>query len=285
MDSIPFEVHYVNDFSPEFDPPSGNYNATISEAAAIGSSVAMVTATDQDSGSQGDVSFSIVAGNFGNKFQLNATTGLITTIAALDRETTASFTLTVRASDRAVLDKVRYSEGAVEVTISDVNDNAPSFNSPSIVDTVGEDSSIGDVIRKLKASDPDEGTNAVVQYSILSGNDVGLFSLDSTTGEVKVNHSYDLDRELRPELSHSLVILAEDMGTPSFNSTVVLNITITEVNEFAPQLLHESAINFSFVENGPVGDGVFVMQVNATDQDYGDQGRVSFVIASGKPHL
>lgn len=265
-----------------FDPQNGLYNATISEDASIGLSVTMVTATDQDSGSQGDVSYSIVAGNTGNKFAIDTTLGNISTIGELDRETTAVFTLTVRASDGAVPEKVRYADGTVEVVISDVNDNAPSFNTSSIVTTAPENASIGDVIITLQAYDPDEGLNSEVRYSIKSGNDVGLFTLNSTTGELQVNASYDLDQEPRPNFNHYLVIFVEDLGTPErLNSSVQLNISITAVNEFTPQLLHASSFNFSFAENAAVGDGVTVVRVNATDQDYGDQGRVSYVIHSG----
>lgn len=224
-----------------------------------------------------------MAGNTGNKFVIDAILGNISTITELDRETTAVFTLTVRASDGAVPEKVRYTDGTVEVVISDVNDNAPSFNTSSVVATVSEDAGIGDVIITVQASDLDEGLNSELRYSVTGGNDDGLFTVDNTTGEVKVNASLDLEQEPRPDFNHSLVIFVEDLGTPdSLNSSVVLNITITAVNEFTPQLLHDSSFNFSIAENQAVGDGVMVVQVNATDQDYGDQGMVSYVIHSGR---
>ena len=280
--SQPFEVKYVNDYSPAFDPLQGLYNATISEDALIGSFVATVTATDQDSGSQGDVYYSLVAGNTGNKFAVDSVSGSVTTIGELDRETTAVFTLTIRASDGAVPDKVRYTDGAVKVTISDINDNAPSFNTPSIAIIFSEATNVSDVIFTLQANDPDEGLNSELRYVILSGNDVGLFVVDSESGDVRLNMSCDLEQETRPVLNHSLEIFVKDMGTPqSLNSSVVLHISITPANEFTPQLLHGPSHNFSFPENAAVGDGVPVVQVNATDQDYGDQGRVSYVIASG----
>ena len=280
--SQPFEVKYVNDYSPVFDPLQGLYNATISEDALIGSFVAMVTATDQDSGSQGDVYYSLVAGNTGNKFEVDSVTGNIATIGELDRETTAVFTLTIRASDGAVPDKVRYTDGAVKVTISDINDNAPSFNTTSIAITFSEATNVSDVIFTLQANDPDEGLNSELRYVILSGNDGGLFVVDSESGDVRLNMSCDLEQETKPVLNHSLEIFVKDLGTPqSLNSSVVLHISITPANEFTPQLLHGPSYNFSFPENAAVGDGVPVVQVNATDQDYGDQGRISFVIVSG----
>lgn len=179
-------------------------------------------------------------------------------------------------------EKARYTDGTVKVVISDINDNAPSFDTSSILATVQEDANIGDVVITLLANDPDAGTNSELRYSITGGNNAGLFTLDNITGEIKVNASIDLDQESRPDFSHSLTIFVEDMGTPeSLNSSVVLNITITAVNEFTPQLAHYSLFNFSFAENADVSDGVFVFQVNATDQDYGEQGSVSYFFDSG----
>lgn len=265
-----------------FEPLQGFYNATISEDTPIGSFVAMITATDQDLGSQGVVYYSLVAGNTGNKFEVDSVSGNITTIGELDRETTAVFTLTVRASDGAVPDKVRYTDGVVKVTISDINDNAPSFNTPSIVATFSEAANVSDVIFTLQANDPDEGLNSELRYLILSGNDAGLFVVDSESGDVRLNMSCDLEQETRPVLNHSLEIFVKDLGTPqSLNSSVVLHISITPANEFTPHLLHGPSYNFSFPENAAVGDGIPVVQVNATDQDYGDQGRISYVIVSG----
>lgn len=265
-----------------FEPPSAFYNATVSEDASVGIFVTTIMATDQDTGSQGDVSYSIVAGNTGNKFTVDAVSGNITTFGELDRETVPVFTLTVRASDGAVPEKVRYTDGTVKVVISDVNDNAPSFGTSSIAATFPEDANIGHVIITLRADDPDEGLNSEVRYSITSGNGAGMFTLDSTTGEVKVNASCDLEQWSRPDLFYSLSVFVEDLGTPvSLNSSVVLNISISAVNEFTPELNHSSSFNFSFAENAAVGDGVPVVKVNATDQDYGDQGRVSYVINSG----
>ena len=179
-------------------------------------------------------------------------------------------------------EKVRYTDGNVKVVISDVNDNAPSFETSSILATVQEDANIRDVVITLLANDPDAGTNSELRYSITSGNEAGLFNLDSITGEIKVNASIDLEQESRPDFNYSLNIFVEDMGTPMrLNSSVLLNITITAVNEFTPQLAHYSLFNFSFAENADVSDGVFVFQVNATDQDYGEQGLVSYLFDSG----
>ena len=45
------------------------------------------------------MTYSITAGNDAGKFTINSSTGVITTAAALDYETTTSYTLTVTATD------------------------------------------------------------------------------------------------------------------------------------------------------------------------------------------
>lgn len=283
VDSVPFDVYYVNDFSPEFVPISGQYNASLSEDVQNGTYAAKVTAFDKDSGSQGEVSYSIVGGNIGNMFSIDAISGNISTAAELDRETTSSFNLIIRASDGAVAEKIRYTEGVVKVDISDINDNPPAFSSSLFTAKVPEDAAISDVIVALQATDPDEGTNSDIHYSILSGNDAGLFVINNTIGNIMVNTSLDLEQGTPPILNHTLVVFAKDLGTPvSLNTSAELNINISPVNEFTPQLLHDLKFNFSFPENAGVGDGVFVVEVNATDQDYGEQGEISYIIFSGE---
>ena len=57
-----------------------------------------VNASDKD-GFYNKLTYSIVSGNDDNKFTMNASTGLISTNATLDRETVAQFILNVRSED------------------------------------------------------------------------------------------------------------------------------------------------------------------------------------------
>lgn len=58
-----------NNNAPVFNPDS--YTETISETLATGGDVAMVTATDSDSGSNGEIKYSIMSGNVGDVFQID----------------------------------------------------------------------------------------------------------------------------------------------------------------------------------------------------------------------
>jgi len=69
---------------------------TIAENGSSGTDVARVHAEDLEGDS---ITYSITAGNTGNKFTINSSTGLIETAGALDYETTSSYTLTITATD------------------------------------------------------------------------------------------------------------------------------------------------------------------------------------------
>lgn len=56
----------------------------------------------------------------------------------------------------------------VSILVSDINDNAPSFQSNSINLTLSEDLPIGTAILNLVATDEDFGRNGLVNYTILS---------------------------------------------------------------------------------------------------------------------
>jgi len=73
---------------------AGDADFTVAEDAPVGAAVGTVTASGA-----GTLVYSITAGNTGNAFVIAAATGAITTAAALDFETTPSYTLTVEVSN------------------------------------------------------------------------------------------------------------------------------------------------------------------------------------------
>ncbi|EDO25526.1 predicted protein, partial [Nematostella vectensis] len=91
---------------------------------AIGVTIATVAATDADHGSDGAISFAIIAGNEEDKFLIDTTSGVIELKRPLDRESTGSYILTVLARDHGSPNKS--SNASVDVTVVDVNDNAPN---------------------------------------------------------------------------------------------------------------------------------------------------------------
>lgn len=114
------------------------------------------------------------------------------------------YTLIVRASDKAVPEKVRYTEAKVIVMVTDINDNAPAFVTRPVVVDVNETVLVGQVIIRVKAIDLDEGTNGKVKYSIISGNADRFFTIDENTGDIVLEKTLDLESKKQPPLHFTL---------------------------------------------------------------------------------
>ena len=148
----------------------------------------------------------------------------------------------------------------INVVIEDVNE-APEFNKPIFELTVRENSAKDTIFGRVDATDPD--SSSVVSYSILHGNDRGLFAINSATGDVTVAVNAGIDFEAQD--SHSLTIQVTD----NFLSVdVPVQITVADVNE-APICL---AMVRSVEENSDVG-AVVGLPLEALDVDARDANR------------
>lgn len=85
-----------NDNEPKFS--KSLYNVSVAEDAQLLTTVATVTAYDADSGSNGEITYSL-SGAEHTKFRIDSKTGKIRTFTLLDRETTDMYSLTVTATD------------------------------------------------------------------------------------------------------------------------------------------------------------------------------------------
>lgn len=117
--------------------------------------------------------------------RLDAGTGALSAPRGLDRETTPALLLLVEATDRpANASRRRAARVSARVFVTDENDNAPVFASPSRV-RIPEDQPPGPVALHVVARDPDLGEAARVSYRLAAGGD-GYFRLHSSTGELRL---------------------------------------------------------------------------------------------------
>lgn len=128
----------------------------------------------------------------------------MTTAKKLDRETTASYHLVVKAFDGAVQEKIRFTLGHVLVKIDDMNDNAPQFTKKKLTSSVNETADLDDVVLRVWALDRDTGMNSDLSFSITSGNTDGYFDIIPSTGDIVVKKSLDLEGQSPPSLNYSL---------------------------------------------------------------------------------
>ncbi|XP_017503159.3 cadherin-related family member 1 isoform X1 [Manis javanica] len=214
----------TNDNVPKFT--SHYYIARIPENAPGGSNVVAVTAVDPDTGPWGEVKYSIY-GSGADLFLIHPSTGIIYTQpwANLDAETTARYNFYVKAEDM----EGRYSLAEVFITLLDINDHYPQFGK-----SIQEKTMVLGTPVKIEATDQDaEEPNNLVDYSITHAEPANVFDIDAHTGEIRLKnsiHSLDALRNITSnrDATWSLEVQAKDRGFPSFSTTALLKIDITD---------------------------------------------------------
>ena len=226
--------------------------ATASFAENGTGTVYTAAATDVDAGTTLTYSLS---GTDASKFDINATTGVVTFKSSPNYEAPTDvgannvYNVTVGASDGALT-----TTKAVAITVTNVAGEAPVFTSGGSANFA--ENAAGTVY--TAAATPDAGKT--LTYS-LSGSDASLFNINATTGVVtfKSSPNYEAPADAGANNVYDVTVTASD-GTTSATKDVA--ISVTNVNE-APVITSGAAA--SFAENA----AGTVYTVAATDQDAG----------------
>lgn len=112
--------------------------------------------------------------------------------------------------------------------VEDVNDNLLVFVFFVYLKTVREDVKIGIILFQVIVIDSDFGLNGVVRFFIISGDDNADFSMDFSSGVLRVQKNLDFERVNK----YILIIQAEDMGVSFRYFVVFVIIIIQDVNDF-----------------------------------------------------
>ncbi|XP_065836705.1 protocadherin-16-like [Oscarella lobularis] len=273
--SVFVSVVDVNDNSPIFSHDQDVVFGFF-ENVGIGYRVGKVNATDADSGRNGLLKYEWTKPS--SEFVISSRTGVITTTANIDRETTSIYILEVVVSDGGV--PSRSTSAVVTVNILDVNDNSPTFDPKSPKSLwVWESAAVNDSFGIVSATDPDAGSNANLTYAIASTTPLGnddAFSIDPFIGSVILRES--LDRETTPV--YVLNVTASDGGSPSpRRSWTSVTVVVGDVNDNSPTFLNASVVNLTISE--AVALRSELARFVATDRDNGSNADVVYSIASG----
>uniref|UniRef100_A0A5F8GI98 Cadherin EGF LAG seven-pass G-type receptor 3 n=1 Tax=Monodelphis domestica TaxID=13616 RepID=A0A5F8GI98_MONDO len=232
-------VNDVNDNAPQF--VASYYPGVISEDAPPFTSVLQISATDRDAHANGRVQYTFQNGEDGDgDFTIEPTSGIVRTVRRLDRETVPVYELTAYAVDRGI--PPLRTPVNIQVTVQDVNDNAPVFPAEEFEVRVKENSIVGSVVAQITAIDPDEGPNAQVMYQIVEGNIPELFQMDIFSGELTT--LIDLDYEVRPEY----VIVVQATSAPLVSRATV-HVRLIDQNDNSPVLKNFQILFNNYVSN------------------------------------
>uniref|UniRef100_A0A3B4WBI2 Protocadherin alpha-8-like n=1 Tax=Seriola lalandi dorsalis TaxID=1841481 RepID=A0A3B4WBI2_SERLL len=286
--SVIIQIADVNDNAPEIEVTS--FSSSIPEDCRPGTTVALISVNDLDSGLNGKV---ICAVNEDVPFTLAPSVKdrmySLVTKSPLDREKQSQYDLTITAKDAG--QPPLSSEKIISVAVSDVNDNSPEFSLSPYTFYVTEANEPGASLFSVKAFDRDENDNAHISYHILrdrsEDNKLASFlNINSDNGDIMALKSFDF--ETLKTFQFHFHVVASDSGTPSLSSNVTVNVFILDQNDNAPVILYPLSSNGSAegVEEIPrnVNAGHLVTKVRAYDADIGYNGWLLFSLQEVTDH-
>ena len=124
---------------------------------------------------------------------------------------------------------------------------------------------------QVLAEDQDLGYNGALVYVISDGDPDASFQINMTSGVVSIMSM--LDREKTQD--YMLNITACDQGAPQKCTSILSHVIVLDQNDNPPVFM-KSAFSFFFPEN--TRNGTPVVTLNATDQDSGNYGLVTYVL-------
>ncbi|XP_055985703.1 cadherin EGF LAG seven-pass G-type receptor 3 isoform X1 [Sorex fumeus] len=232
-------VNDVNDNAPQF--VASHYTGLVSEDAPPFTSVLQISATDRDAHANGRVQYTFQNGEDGDgDFTIEPTSGIVRTVRRLDREAVPVYELTAYAVDRG-MPPLR-TPVSIQVTVQDVNDNAPIFPAEEFEVRVKENSIVGSVVAQITAVDPDEGPNAHIMYQIVEGNIPELFQMDIFSGELTA--LIDLDYETRQEY-----VIVVQATSATLVSRATVHVRLVDQNDNSPVLNNFQILFNNYVSN------------------------------------
>lgn len=270
--TVVVQVLDVNDNAPEFSRTI--YEASIEEGEDTERSVTTVLASDLDEGSSADISFTTNS----TAFSVNAQTGQVVTLVALDFETTDFYEVVVVAVDHG---QPRLSSSAtVRITVLDIDDTPPQFTMATYMGSVLEEQSSTSVLTVV-AFDPDSDSENPIVYDIIASND-DIMSLFAINQMGNISTLLPLNRENTSQYSFIVRASNLDFTGSTLSSTAMVFVEVSDINDHAPSFLGEP---YFFEISEDIGNATVVGTLPVTDLDVGDNARIStFEIISGNSH-
>ncbi|XP_075057066.1 protocadherin-11 Y-linked-like [Mixophyes fleayi] len=240
----------VNDNTPLFSPLIKVYVTCQENKNFLDFGV--VSATDMDVETNGAVTYSLEK-DFNGTFNINGSTGKLTNKKPLDAEKADSYDLKVIATDSGIPPLT--STIMIHVSVQDVDDNPPIFNTHLYDITVKENES-PHVILNVSAVDMDTGNNAIILYSFPKVSH--LFYIGETSGNISILETLDFETSAE----HVMTVIAYNPSDPSRQSTATVIVHVEDVNEEGP--IVEYPVYHTVIWDGLYPPGSLILDINAT---------------------
>lgn len=156
-----------------------------------------------------------------------------------------------------ISDGVATSTATVSLTVEPQNDSVPEVTTGQAF-SLSESSASGTAVGTVVGADGDLGTT-LSGWSITSGNGAGHFQIDSSTGQITLTPSSNLDYEVQTSFSLGLTV-SDGVNTSAIET---VSVQLTDQNDNTPVVT--PGLQFSVSETS--SSGTSVGTVTATDVD------------------
>uniref|UniRef100_A0A3P8TBC2 Si:ch73-379j16.2 n=1 Tax=Amphiprion percula TaxID=161767 RepID=A0A3P8TBC2_AMPPE len=281
----PLEMHYViveitdvNDHSPSF--PEKEQMFEIFEQTLPGRRFQLHTARDPDAGINSIRTYTLTPNAH---FEIDIRQSdedkipFLVLKKSLDREQKSKHLLIITAVDGGK--PPRTGTLNVSIIVHDSNDNRPIFTQEIYKIEIQENVPVGTSVFQMNATDPDEGTNSQIEYSLgktLKKKVYDIFELDKLTGEIIVKGIVDYEEND----VYKLDVEASDKGTPPLTGECRVIIKVIDVNDNPPEIEITSLSNTVSEDSKP---GTVISLLSVTDKDSGVNGKIISSITSDVP--
>ncbi|XP_037117253.1 protocadherin alpha-8-like isoform X24 [Syngnathus acus] len=277
MHHVVVEITDVNDHSPSFSDKEQVFE--IAEHSSPGTRFQLQAARDPDAGTNSVRTYTLTTNEH---FELDVSQNdeekipFLVLKRPLDREQNRKHVLLVTAVDGGKPQKSSILN--VTIIVLDSNDNRPTFSQDTYTVEIKENIPIGVSIAKVNATDPDEGTNGDIEYSL--GKTLNkahdIFELDKQSGLIKLKGPVDFeDSEI-----YKLDIHASDKGQPPLTGRCRVIVKIKDVNDNHPEIEVTSLSNKVSEDSKP---GTVISLISVTDKDSGVNGKIISQISNDVP--
>ncbi|NXL14630.1 PCDB8 protein, partial [Setophaga kirtlandii] len=255
----------INDNIPVFTQTL--YKVSVMENSSEDTIVVVVSASDLDEGTNGEIVYSIVQNSEENlqTFKINPETGQILLKKPLDYEEKKSYEIDVQATDGGGLS----THCNVEVQVKDVNDNAPEVIITSLTSTLSEAVPPDTVVALFNVRDRDSGDNGRTTCELTGEQPFRITVLAADAYALVTSET--LDREQVAE--YNVTVRARDEGSPALSASKTLLVRLLDVNDNAPTF-SQAIYTMVMSENEPAGRSLG--RLSATDPDAGENARVRY---------
>ncbi|KAJ0177573.1 hypothetical protein K1T71_006446 [Dendrolimus kikuchii] len=266
--SLHISVEDSNDNPPVFQ--TAVYKASIDEDAVKFEPELQVQARDVDASSE--IRYSIIDPPR-NPFWIDPSSGKISVVpdagGVTAEDDSNRIVLTILATDG-----VHNATCKVDITVRDVNNHAPVFDTDIYDADISEDAPIGTEVAEVRATDLDSGFNSVIEYAIQKGA-LDAFAIDVDTGVITLSSKLDYDKRN----TYRIQITATDLGVPSLTGTTELTVHVINVNDKSPYFTPTTQ---RAAVSADADIGTEVHDLSAADPDVSDPTKLVFSLAADR---